>query len=163
DLGESHPRWSCVVSAGLQGTDELSRTGCPCFGLRVSQSGACAPARRCSSPRPEFGAPRSAGAMGTAPFRTTPGGIKHPQPQWTVHRRAAVGLVCAIASVLALTVASAAQAAPQEEAARAAAALAPVQWSDYGQIIVNFNSGKCLQPQSNALQAFIEQRTCNNS
>jgi hypothetical protein len=71
--------------------------------------------------------------------------------------------VCAIASVLALAVASAAQAAPREEAPRAAAALAPAHWSDYGQTIVNNNSGKCLQPQSNALQAFIEQRTCNGS
>jgi hypothetical protein len=38
----------------------------------------------------------------------------------------------------------------------------PALWSDYGQHIVNYHSGKCLQPQSTAPQARIEQRTCTS-
>ncbi|GIH03330.1 hypothetical protein Rhe02_13970 [Rhizocola hellebori] len=38
----------------------------------------------------------------------------------------------------------------------------PAQWSDLGQHIVSFSSGKCLQPQSFASQARIEQRTCSS-
>ena len=55
------------------------------------------------------------------------------------------------------------QAAPTAKAPQAAVALAPGYWSDYGQTIVNYNSNKCLQPQSYAAQAFIEQRTCDGS
>jgi hypothetical protein len=58
----------------------------------------------------------------------------------------------------ALAVGAGAQAAPSVQTA-----LAPVRWSDYGQIITNYHSGKCLQPQSSSANAFVEQRTCNGS
>jgi hypothetical protein len=38
----------------------------------------------------------------------------------------------------------------------------PTAWADYGQHIVSFTSGKCLQPVSAASQARVEQRTCTS-
>jgi len=78
------------------------------------------------------------------------------------HRtRWAVVVLAVVAATL--TGGSAAQAAGPQGGAAAEPRAGVAAWSSFPQIITNFASGKCLQPKAAALNALVEQRTCDTT